>query len=66
MRRVPEFRQAIAEDEDFEPYADVINYFRRVRQRLAYPDNVSTKLDAESTYRLSLRLTKELATLINE
>ena len=57
---------AITDDKEFEPYADAIDYLRRVRNRLTYPDRVSTKLDAESTYKMSLRLAKELATLIGE
>lgn len=47
-------------DKDFEPYSDVLDYFRRVRNRLAHPERVSSKLDAESSYKMSLRLTAEL------
>lgn len=51
-------------DKDFEPYSDVLDYFRRVRNRLAHPERVSSKLDAESSYKMSLRLTAELLSSI--
>jgi len=56
----------LATDKDFEPYADVLNYFRRVRNRVGHPDKISSKLDAESSYKMSLRLTGELLTLLTE
>jgi hypothetical protein len=51
----------MAEDSQFKAQAGVLNYFRQVRNRIAHPETTSTKLDAESSYKMSVRLAKELA-----
>lgn len=50
----------LAEDVEFKPYSQGINYFREVRNKLAHPEKTSSKLDADSSYKMALRLTKEL------
>jgi len=44
----------------FKPYSEGINYFRDVRNKIAHLDKISSKLEAESSYAMALRLTKEL------
>lgn len=61
-----EILDILADDKDFEPYADVLHYFRRVRNRIAHPDRLSTKLAAESSYKMSLRLTRELLAVLSK
>ena len=53
---------AIAEEREFKPYSQAIEYFRGVRNKLGHPEKVSSKLDAESSYKMALRLIKELIT----
>jgi len=50
----------MADDPLFKSEAGALNYFREVRNRIGHPEGTSSKLDAESSYKMSVRLAKEL------
>jgi len=52
------FKEAIDALDGIEKY--VLDYFRHVRNKLAHPEKISTKEDAESTYYMGIRLMKEI------
>ena len=52
--------EEMAEDPQFKSYTGALHYFREVRNRVGHPEGTSSKLDAESSYKMSIRLAKEL------
>ena len=52
--------EEMAEDPQFKSYTGALHYFREVRNRIGHPEGTSSKLDAESSYKMSVRLAKEL------
>ena len=52
--------EEMAEDLQFKSYTGALHYFREVRNRVGHPEGTSSKLDAESSYKMSVRLAKEL------
>ncbi len=52
--------EEMAEDPQFKSYTGALHYFREVRNKIGHPEGMSSKLDAESSYKMSVRLAKEL------
>ena len=52
--------EEMAEDPQFKSYTGALHYFREVSNRVGHPEGTSSKLDAESSYKMSIRLAKEL------
>jgi len=50
----------VENDTNLRHITGIVTYFKDVRNRVAHPDKVSEKLDAESTFSMTIRLMKEI------
>ena len=53
------------QDPRLRSFAFILDYFRETRNRVAHPEKISSRLDAESTFSMTKRLILEILRVIS-